>query len=118
MAKQVLGRNLEALLDTSANRTEKLAVTAPDAAPVGSGVRSLMRGHLASPFDPPQTVAQKKSVIPRWYLFGGDILLTALALIIVCKSPHPLPWPKALFCAVTVTLGACLAVAALGQSDK
>ncbi len=113
MAKQVLGRNLGALLDDGAKEAGKDETSAPETAPVGSGVRSLMRGHQAAPVKPPEAASSRKSVVPGWYLFGGDILLAALALVIVCKSPHPLTWPKELFCAAAVILGGCLALGAL-----
>jgi hypothetical protein len=54
-----------------------------------------------------------KAVIPRWYLFAGDVLLVALALTTAYKSPHPLSWARELFCAALVMLAAILAVAAL-----
>src|SRR5271157_1537888 len=97
MAKQVLGRNLGALLDGGAKKAGD--PFAPETAPVGSGVRSLMRGHPTAQANPPAAASARKSVVPAWYLFGGDILLSALALVIVCKSPHPLSWQKELFCA-------------------
>ena len=111
MAKQVLGRNLEVLLDDGARKAGD--PFAPETAPVGSGVRSLMRGHQTTPAQPPEAASTRKSVVPGWYLFGGDILLSALALVIVFKSPHPLSWQKELFCAAAVALGGCLALGAV-----
>jgi hypothetical protein len=105
MAKQVLGRNLEALRNVGAKGAT------PETAPLSSGVRSLMRGHQSTPH-------ARKFVVPRWYLFGGDILLTALALIVLCKSPHPLTWRKELFCVAAVALGGCLALGAVFQADE
>jgi hypothetical protein len=99
MAKQSLGRDLGALMGGKPKK---------GAAPVSAGVRSLMRGHTA-----PAPAAAPKPGIPRWYLFAGDALLVALALLTIYKSPHPLPWPRALFCAVLVMLAALLAVIAL-----
>ena len=113
MAKQVLGRNLGVLLDDGA----KIETSALQTARVGSGVRSLMRGHQPTPARPPKAASTQKSVVPGWYLLGGDILLTALALVIVCKSPHPLTWQKELFCAAVVVLGGCLALGAILRSD-
>ena len=119
MAKQVLGRNLGALLDDGAKENGKDETSAPETAPVGSGVRSLMRGHRATAVKPPEAESTRKSVVPGWYLLGGDILLAALALVIVGKSPHPLTWQKELFCAAAVVLGGCLALGAvLLESDR
>jgi len=97
MAKQTLGRNLETLLQPRA--------------PAGSGVRSLMRETQ------PEAAPPAKPVIPRWYLFGGDLLLASLAIIILYTSPHPLSWKKELFCGAVLALGGCLALAALFQPD-
>ena len=98
MPKPVLGRDLGALLGPSPKE---------GAPPVSAGVRSLMGG----PSPPP--AAAPKPLIPRWYLFAGDVLLVALALITVCKSHHPLSWPREVFCAALMILAALLAVLAL-----
>jgi protein-S-isoprenylcysteine O-methyltransferase Ste14 len=58
----------------------------------------------------PPPAAAPKPLIPRWYLFAGDVLLVALALITVCKSHHPLSWPREVFCAALVLLAALLAL--------
>ena len=105
MPKQSLGRDLDKLMGRQPKE---------GAAPVGAGVRSLMRGHAA----PPAPVSPKP-VIPRWYLFAGDVLLVALALVTIYKSPHPLRWPRELFCAALVILASVLAVSALlAPEDK
>jgi hypothetical protein len=96
------------------------------AAPVGAGVRSLMRGHnppapvtapVSSTPSTPSISAAPKPLIPRWYLFAGDVLLVALAVATIIKSPHPLSWPRELFCAGLVILAAVLAVLALLMPD-
>ncbi|MGD0813868.1 MAG: hypothetical protein ABSA83_09710 [Verrucomicrobiota bacterium] len=115
MAKQVLGRNLEELLDDGPKEAGKANPFSPETAPVGSGVRSLMRGHSTSPASVLADEPAQKPVMPAWYLLGADILLAALALIIVCKSPHPLSWRRELFCAAVVALGGCLALAAVSR---
>jgi hypothetical protein len=118
MTKQGLGRDLGTLMRPSPKET---------AAPVSAGVRSLMRGHnlpvTAVPVAPvapkaaPIVPATTKAVIPRWYLFAGDLLLVALALLTVYKSPHPLSWPRALFCTTLVVLAAVLAIMALWMPE-
>jgi len=117
MARQVLGRNLEALRDNGAKEAQKANPFSPEPAPVGPGVRSLMRGHPTAPSAPPAGESARKPIVPRWYLLSADVLLAALALIVVCKSPHPLSWQRALFCAVAVALGAALALVALLFKD-
>jgi hypothetical protein len=101
MAKQALGRSLEALLGNRSNGVAgKEAV-----APAGPGVRSLLRGQA------------RRAVLPRWYLFGGDILLTVLALVIAYRSPHPLSLGREIFCAAAVALGAALALGAVWNDE-
>jgi hypothetical protein len=104
MPKQVLGRNLGALLGRNPKE---------GAPPVSAGVRSLMRGN-----GPPQPVVAPKPLIPRWYLFAGDVLLVALALITILKSPRPLSWPRVVFCVAVVILAALLAILALFTRDS
>ena len=112
MAKQGLGRNLGTLMAPNPKEA---------AAPVGAGVRSLMRGNqppsaAAAPVvKPPEVVATPapKPAVPRWYLFAGDVLLVALALVTMLTSPHPLSWPREIFCAALVIVAAVLAVVAL-----
>jgi peptidoglycan/LPS O-acetylase OafA/YrhL len=116
MAKPGLGRDLGTLMA----RNPKEA-----AAPVGAGVRSLMRGHnppAAAAAPAPAAVSAPSTptpapVIPRWYFFAGDVVLVALALVTIYKSPHPLSWPRELFCAAVVILAAALAVLALLMPD-
>jgi hypothetical protein len=122
VAKQSLGRGLGTLMGRAPKQED---------APVSAGVRSLMRGHnppvpapapvpispatATSPVAPTPASARAshKTAVPRWYLLAGDVLLVALALTIVYKSPHPLSWQRELFCAALVTLAAVLAVIAL-----
>jgi hypothetical protein len=70
----------------------------------GAGVRSLLQGQPAS--------APKPS-FPRWYLFAGDALLAALALVTVYKGRHPLSLGREIFCVATVLLAALLAIVAI-----
>jgi hypothetical protein len=118
MAKLVLGRNLGELLH---DREKKSGDPfAADAAPLSSGVRSLMRGQAPGvpvAASPASSKSPLKQGFPGWYLFGADILLAALAIVIVGKSPHPLTWQREVFCASAVALGACLALGAVLQ-DK
>ena len=113
MAKQALGRNLGVLLDVGPKGAGDTPTAAPPSAPAGSGVRSLMRGHRASP-----PTVTRKAAVPRWYLFGGDIVLTILALVTIWRSPHPVSWGRELFCVAAVVLGAGLALGAIWFEDK
>src|SRR5579872_553127 len=94
--------------------------TVPQPAPAAAktaGVATLIRGNRSTAS--PKTVASRSHAppIPRWYLFGGDLLLVALALLIAFRSPSPLNWQRVLFCSVVVALGAGLAIVALGTGQ-
>lgn len=82
-----------------------------------AGVGSLIRGNRAHGASERVVTNRTQVGIPRWYLFGGDLLLVALALITAYKSPRPLTWQEMLFCAVVVALGACLAIIAVSAGE-
>ena len=101
MAKPALGRDLGKLMGRAPNDTGADSVGRPPLP--GAGVRSLLQGQAAAP----------KPVIPRWYLFAGDALLIALALITAFVGPHPLSLAREVFCVATALLAALLAVFAV-----
>ena len=78
--------------------------------PLGAGVRSLMQSQPVAV--PKQTKQTKQTThgVPRWYLFAGDTLLIALALVIIYISPSPLSFPREIFCIAIVVLAASLAI--------
>ena len=59
----------------------------------------------------------ERSRCPRWYLFGADLLLVALALLVMYKSPVPLTGGERILGVLAVALGAILAVAATCMKD-
>ncbi len=103
MAKPVLGRDLGKLMGRAPNESGALPAAGQPAAP-GAGVRSLMQGQPAS---------APKRTVPRWYLFAGDALLVALAVVTVYKDPHPISPAREIFGVATVLLAALLAVVAI-----
>jgi len=74
------------------------------------GMRSLFRGH-------PPTSPPRHSRIPRWYLFGADLLLVATALLVMYKSPAPLTGNEKFFGVAAVVLGASLGLIAICMRD-
>jgi hypothetical protein len=112
---------LGALLD--GRQQENLGAAEPGVAKpekVGAGVRSLLRGQRTTPFtktsEPPEEPS--KPAIPRWYLFAADILLVALALVLIYKGPGSLNWKGRLFCTVAVALGGCLGLIAVSMKKR
>lgn len=114
MPKPVLGRNLGTLLGR--DRKESAPAAKPllrGPAEVSPGVRSLLRG---SPQASPKAGAPPARPLPAWYLFAGDVLLVGLALLTIYKSPHPLPWPRMVFCALLAALAAGLGIMAISST--
>jgi hypothetical protein len=75
-------------------------------------VGSLLRGQRPHVPD-----TARKGALPRFYLFAGDILLVALALVIFYKSPRPVSWKTEVFCVTTVGLAAVLGVIAVSMRE-
>ena len=109
MAKPALGRDLGKLMGRSPDESGTLPA-AGKPTQTGAGVRSLMQGQAAAAPKP-------KARFPRWYLFAGDTLLVALALVTIYESPHPLSVPREIFCVATVLLGAVLGVIAVFTTE-
>lgn len=108
--KTVIGRKLRALMSKGADAAGASPLPSPPDQASGPGMRSLFRGH--PPSSPP-----RHSRVPRWYLFGADLLLVATALMVMYKSPAPLSGNEKFFGAVAVVLGASLALMAICMRD-
>ena len=110
--KPVIGRKLESLMGKPPS-SEKL--NPPLASGEGKasepGMRSLFRGH------PTTSPPRRRSFVPRWYLFGADLLLVAAALVVMYKSPAPLTGNEKLFGVAAVAIGAVLALIAICMKD-
>ena len=84
---------------------------APGDPPSGSGMRSLFRGH--PPSSPP-----RHSRIPRWYLFGADLLLVAAALMVMSQHRAPLSDNEKLFGVTAVVLGLILGLIGICMRNR
>ena len=88
----------------------------PKTQTIGPGVRSLIRGqHAEAALAEPTAAAPtqtEKPTIPRWYLFAGDILLVALAMVVIFRHPRP-GWKEEVFAIIAVALGGGLGVKAV-----
>jgi hypothetical protein len=110
--KPVMGRKLGALMGKSPGAGSASRLPSPEDPPSGAGMRSLFRGH------PPSTPPPPRRRIPRWYLFGADLLLVAAALMVISKSPTPLSGNEKFFGVVAVVLGASLGLIAICVQDQ
>jgi hypothetical protein len=109
--KPVIGRKLGSLMGKRPGAGEVSRPPPGEDQPSGPGMRSLFRGH--PPSSPP-----RRSRIPRWYLFGADLVLIAAALMVMYKSPAPLSGNEKLFGVAAVVLGASLALIAVCMRDQ
>ncbi len=108
--KPVIGRKLESLMGKPPS-SEKLNPPLPSGEGKTSepGMRSLFRGHPTTP--------KRRAFIPKWYLFGADLLLVAAALVVMYKGPAPLTGNEKLFGVAAVAIGAVLALIAICMKD-
>jgi hypothetical protein len=109
--KPVIGRKLGALMGKTPGAAAPSRLPTPEDAPSGSGVHSLFRGS-------PAPARPRRVRVPRWYLFGTDLLLMAAALLVMYKSPAPLSENEKFFGAAAVVLGASLALIAICMKDR
>ena len=109
--KPVLGRKLRSLMGKRPGAGEVSRPPLGEGQPSEPGMRSLFRGH--PPSSPP-----RHSRIPRWYLFGADLVLMAAALMVMYKSPAPLSGNEKFFGVAAVALGASLALIAICMRDQ
>jgi len=108
--KPVLGRKLGALLGNPPGAGPASRLPSPGDPPSGSGIRSLFRGH-------PPSSPRRRSRIPRWYLFAADLLLVAVALVVMSQRSRPLSGNENFFGVSAVVLGASLGLIAICMRD-
>jgi hypothetical protein len=108
--KPVIGRKLGWLMGKRPGARAASRLPSPDDPPSGPGMRSLFRGH-------PPSSRPRRWRIPRWYLFGADLLLVAAALMVMSRSPAPLTGNEKFFGVAAVVLGASLGLIAICMKD-
>lgn len=87
---------------------------APDAKPEEQKPRTPQEAQ-AHPFP---TTATPPQAMPMWYWLAADLLLVALALLLVFKRPGPLTPLRGCIAVGSVVLGGGLALWALRQSAE
>lgn len=125
MAKTVLGKGLGELMNGGkpAGQTPARPLAEPTEGELfgGRGVQTLLTSSKERPsgggFPAPEPAHEEPFSIPAWFFFGADLLLLALALVLVI-GPKPLPtWNVGLALAATV-LGCCSAIVGVYSSRK
>lgn len=91
----------------------------------GPGVSSLLKGKAEAPLESPPVpeplaTAQpsRENGFPVWYLFLADLLLVALALVLVFRDPGSVTWGRVAFASVATLFGAGLAIAGAFIQDQ
>src|SRR5688500_19405881 len=111
MLKPGLGKGLGDLMhgDQVAGKKPDDASAKPE---LGRGMQKLVQRELA---DEPANVPAAPKLIPPWFYFAADLLLLAFT-VGVAFDARPFDAGTTLFCVVTVTLGAVLAIIGVFQS--
>jgi hypothetical protein len=78
----------------------------------GRGMQTLVRPHDAEPTSTPA----KRKLIPAWFYFAADLLLLAFTVAITFDAARPFDAGIVLFCAVSIMIGAMLAIIGVFQS--
>lgn len=117
MLKPGLGKGLGDLMHGDQITGKKSPPTGrTDPAPeLGRGLQTLVQREVSEPLEshPP-----KPPLIPVWFYFAADLLLLAYAVAITFDAPRPFDLGTILFCAISITLGALLAILGLFQTTK
>jgi hypothetical protein len=108
--KPVIGRKLDTLMEKRPNRGAAPSVSSPEPRHCGHGMRSLINGTS-------EVKERRRMSVPRWYLFGADLLLVAVAVFVMYKHPGPFTSVEKVFGVVAIVIGAGLAVIATCMRD-
>jgi hypothetical protein len=107
MSKSALGKGLGPLMNGDVVAGERRGA-APKSEPLfGRGLSTLVSTQ-APPFE--QAKERPKHLLPPWFFFAADILLLAYSVTICFDAPNPLTPIHVLFCGISITLGAALAI--------
>ena len=82
---------------------------------LGRGMQTLVQPEVPEPVE---THPPKPPLIPVWFYFAADLLLLAYAVAITFDAPRPFDLGTILFCAISITVGAVLAICGLLQATN
>jgi len=112
MLKPGLGKGLGDLMhgDQVAGKKQD----APAKPQFGRGMKTLVGSEVESLASTPA----KPKLIPAWFYFAADLLLLAFTVAITFDAKQPFDAGIVLFCAISLTLGATLAIAGVFQMSR
>jgi hypothetical protein len=110
MLKPGLGKGLGDLMhgDQVAGKKQD----APAKPEFGRGMQTLVRPE----HDAAANSAAKRKLIPAWFYFAADLLLLAFTVAITFDATRPFDAGIVLFCAISISVGALLAIVGVCES--
>jgi hypothetical protein len=125
MPKHPLGKGLGDLMngDQVAGKSRVISASASSATTtttdvtLGRGLSTLVSAQGAKG-KPEQPETKKRQLLPPWFFFAADLLLLAYAVGITFDAPKPFDAGTVLFCGISITLGAVLAIWGVLQSKQ
>ena len=117
MLKPGLGKGLGDLMkgDQVAGKDRLPAPDSGAAANFARGLKTLIKSDQPA-FEP--ELAPKRSLLPVWFYFAADLLLLAYTVAIAFDASRPFDVGTIIFCVVSVTFGALLAIAGVLQASS
>jgi hypothetical protein len=94
---------------TVVNAAASTTTTTSSDVTLGRGLTTLVSAHRGNA-EADQSQKAKRKLLPAWFFFSADILLLAYVVAITFDAPRPFDFAVVLFCLISVTLGAVLAV--------
>ena len=113
MLKPGLGKGLGDLMhgDPVAGKKQD----APAKPEFGRGMQTLVRPHEA---ENAASAPAKRKLIPAWFYFAADLLLLAFTIAITFDAPQPFDAGIVLFCAISIAVGAILAIVGVFEASR
>ena len=117
MLKPGLGKGLGELMggDQVAGKDQARGSVAEPGATLGRGLTTLIQTEGSVP-ETESTAA--RSLLPPWFYFAADLLLLAFTVAIALDASRPFEPGTVLFCLVSISVGALLAMVGVMQAAK
>ena len=117
MSKPGLGKGLGDLMNgdqvagksTVVNAAASTTTTTSSDVALGRGLTTLVSPHRGDA-STEGSQRPRRQLLPPWFFFSADILLLAFVVAIAFAAPRPFDLGTIVFCAVSVGVGALLAI--------
>ena len=117
MLKPGLGKGLGELMggDQVGGKDRTAVPGAEPGANLGRGLKTLIQADASVPAS--ESTAPR-SLLPPWFYFAADLLLLAFTVAIALDASRPFEPGTVLFCLVSISVGALLAMVGVMQAAK